>query len=197
MPRPVASSLRCASSTTAPAPSPNSTQVRAILPVEDAAEGLRADHQRAVVRAGADHRIGDLERIEEARADRRDVERDAIVDAEQRLHVVALEGKVWSGVAVASTIRPISCGDLPAAASAARAAAVASVAVVSPGAGDMAEADAGTLDDPFVAGVDGLGEFGVRDAARGQGRSGADDDRTQTHAVRHAGLSLRNCRDPR
>ena len=37
--------------------------------------------------AGAQHRIGDLHRIEEARTHRRDVEGDAIVDAEHRLHL--------------------------------------------------------------------------------------------------------------
>ena len=45
---------------------------------------------------------------------------------------VAVAGKVWSGVAVASTIRPTSAASIPAAASALRAASVASVPVVSP-----------------------------------------------------------------
>src|SRR3546814_7937965 len=48
---------------------------------------------------------------------------------------------------------------------------------------DVAEADAGALDDPFVRGIHGLGEFGVRDAPRGQRRAGADDDRTNHHAA--------------
>ena len=42
----------CASSTTAPAPSPNSTQVRAVGPIENAREGLGADHQRALELSG-------------------------------------------------------------------------------------------------------------------------------------------------
>jgi hypothetical protein len=37
------------------------------------------------VRARADHAVGDLSCVEKARADRRDVERDAIVDAERGL----------------------------------------------------------------------------------------------------------------
>src|SRR3546814_18023973 len=59
----------------------------AIFPIEQPAEGLGADHQRAAVDAGAQHRIGDLDRVEEARAHRRDIERDAIVHAEHRLHL--------------------------------------------------------------------------------------------------------------
>ena len=67
---------------------------------------------------------------------------------------VALAGKVWSGVAVASTIRPICSG-----ADAGRVERLArglgrqrggGLAV----AGDMAGVDAGPLDDPFVGGVD-------------------------------------------
>ncbi|PAV68946.1 hypothetical protein WR25_16046 [Diploscapter pachys] len=53
----------------------------------DAAERFGTDHQRAAMDAGAQHRIGDLHRIEEARTHRRDVEGDAIVDAEHRLHL--------------------------------------------------------------------------------------------------------------
>ena len=42
-------------------------------------------------------------------------------------------------------------------------------------AGDVARLDAGALDDPFVGGVDPLGELGVGDPARRQRRAGADD----------------------
>ena len=93
--------------------------------------------------------------------------------------LVAVAGKVWSGVAVASTIRSMSC-----AAHARRGQRRARrVGGERRGrlvrAGDVAEADAGALDDPFVAGVDRLRQFGVRHAARGQRRAGADDDRTR------------------
>src|SRR3546814_5306181 len=48
---------------------------------------LAADHQRMFRRAGAQHRIGNRHGVEEARADRGDIERDAVGDAEQRLHL--------------------------------------------------------------------------------------------------------------
>src|SRR3546814_18560005 len=55
--------------------------------LEDAAERLAADHQRMFRRAGAQHRVGDRHGVEEARADRGDVEGDAVRNAEQRLHL--------------------------------------------------------------------------------------------------------------
>ena len=94
---------------------------------------------------------------------------------------VALAGKVWSGVAVASTIRPICVG-----VDAGRGERLArrlgrqrrrGLAV----AGDVAGLDAGPLDDPFVGGVDPLGQLGIGDAARRQRRAGADDDRAAGH----------------
>jgi len=39
---------------------------RAVVPVEDAREGLGADHQRPLVRACAQERVGDRERVDEA-----------------------------------------------------------------------------------------------------------------------------------
>ena len=38
---------------------------RTVFPVEDSAEGLGTDHQRGSAGSGADHRIGDADRIEE------------------------------------------------------------------------------------------------------------------------------------
>ena len=58
---------------------------RPVLPVEDAAERLRADHQRMIGHAALEHIVGDAERVEEAGADRGDVEGDAVVDAERGL----------------------------------------------------------------------------------------------------------------
>ena len=109
-----------------------------------------------------------VQRVEEARADRRDVEGDAIVDAEHRPGpCVALAGKVWSGVAVARTIRPISLGvDARPPPAPLRAASVAERRGGLAVAGDVAEADAGALDDPFVGGVDGLGQLGIGHAPR-------------------------------
>src|SRR5204863_9916686 len=50
------------------------------------------------------------------------------------------------------------------------------------GAGDMAEADAGTLDDPLVRGVDLLRQFVVRHPPGWKRRARAGDDRTN-HAA--------------
>ena len=70
--------------------------------------------------------------------------------------LVAVAGKVWSGVAVARTIRPISAGcDSGGGERLARRLGRQrrrGLAV----AGDMAGADAGPLDDPLVGGVDAL-----------------------------------------
>ena len=66
----------------------------AILPVEHAAEGLCADHQRLRAHAGAQQRIGGRERVEEARAHRRDIEGDpAGLASEQRLDLRGGGGK--------------------------------------------------------------------------------------------------------
>ncbi len=51
----------------------------AIGPVENAREGLRADHQRALVGAGAQEIVGGRQRKDEARAHRLQVEGRAVV----------------------------------------------------------------------------------------------------------------------
>src|SRR3546814_8153579 len=51
------------------------------------------------------------------------------------------------------------------------------------GFGDMAKADARALDDPFVAGIDALGELGVRHPLARQGGTGALQDRAPRHAA--------------
>ena len=89
--------------------------------------------------------------------------------------VVAVAGKVSSGVVVAQTIRSSSPASMPASRSAARAASSARSEVFSPSARDMALADAGALADPFVGGVDALGEIVVGDDVVRQIRAAADD----------------------
>ena len=66
----------------------------------------------------------------------------------------AVAGKVLSGVEVASTMRSIDCASTLASASAARAARIAEVGGQFAVGGDVALADAGALDDPFVGRVD-------------------------------------------
>ena len=57
----------------------------AVGPVEDAREGLGADHQRALVGAGAQQAVGGGEPVDEARADRLQIEGRAVGDAEPGL----------------------------------------------------------------------------------------------------------------
>ena len=49
----------------------------AVLPVQDARVDLGADHQHAVRLAGADHRVGDRKRVDEAGAGGGEVEAEA------------------------------------------------------------------------------------------------------------------------
>ena len=129
-----ASSVRCPSSTIAPAPSPNSTQVRAVFPVEDAAERLRADHQRARARRprGSCCRRPAARRGSPSRPPRRRTRRN------RRCRASPAPWSRWperSGRASRSRARSGRCRAprIPAAASAARHASAASVAVVSSG----------------------------------------------------------------
>jgi hypothetical protein len=153
----------------------------AILPVEQPAEGLGADHQRAAVRAGADHAVRHLHRVEEARADRGDIERDAIVDSQHRLHLGGGggEGVVGRGGGQHDQVDVLrrdaggrDRGDRGVARQRRGGLALAR---------DMAEADPGPLDDPLVGRVDPLGQFGVGDAACGE--SGT---RPRQHGTDHA-----------
>ena len=81
--------------------------------------------------------------------------------------MVAVEGKVRSGVEVATMIASRSSACSPASASAALAA-MAMSEVVSPSGGEMAPLDAGAGADPFVGGVDLLLEpaFGTTRSGR-------------------------------
>src|SRR4051812_22181504 len=58
----------------------------AILPVEDAAEGFRTDHERVIGGAAADHAFRHRQSVEETGAHRLDIEGNAIIDAEGRLN---------------------------------------------------------------------------------------------------------------
>ena len=75
----------------------------------------------------------------------------------------AVDGKIMSGVVVATTIRSTSAGAMPAAASACRAAASARSDVCSSSAAMCRARMPVRCDDPFVAGVDPPREIGVGD----------------------------------
>ena len=95
----------------------------AIGPVENAREGLRADHQRALVHAGAQQAVGGRERVDEARAHRLQVEGRAVVDAERRPGSRPRSPERYCRASRSpTTIRSIDCASTLASASAARAA---------------------------------------------------------------------------
>ena len=77
--------------------------------------------------------------------------------------MVAVAGKVSSGVVVAQMIRSSSPASMPASLKAARAAPKRQVGGLLALARDVALADAGALADPFVGGVDALGQIVIGD----------------------------------
>ena len=145
---------------------------RAVGPVEQAREGLGADHQRALVRAGDEELVGRRDGEDEAGADRLQIEGDAVSDPERRLHlgrhrrkrVVGRRGGDDDEVDVGGLQPGVGERRLGGARRQRRR----RLAV----AGDVALADAGALHDPLVGGVDDLRHFGVGDHPRRQ--AGAD-----------------------
>ncbi len=119
---------------TAPAPSPNSTQVPRSRIVEDAGEDFRADHQRATRPAGADHLVGDAtghRRNRRRRPRRRSRSRARCPAAPARAR--RPRGKPDPGVLVPTMMRSTSSAAAPASRKARRAAAAAMEVVVSSG----------------------------------------------------------------
>ena len=134
-------------------------------------------------RTGAQHRIGNRDGIEKAGTDRRHVERDAVWRAEQRLD---LGGGGREGV-VGRRGRDDDQADVRRRQTrrlqrlARRIGAQRRGRFI--GFGDMAKADAGAFDDPFVAGIDAFGEFGVGNAGARERRAGAGEDSAPGHAA--------------
>ena len=127
----------------------------AVVEIEDARKHFGADHQRLAGAAGADHRVGHGQRIDEAAADRLHVEgRRSRRCPACAAGCAAVDGNTMSGVEVATMIRSMSAALRPAASSAWRAASSARSLLVDVGRGEMARADAGALDDPLVGGLD-------------------------------------------
>ena len=137
---------------------------RAVGPVHQARHGLRADQKHGLGLPGLDEIVGDREAVDEAGTHRLHVEGRAARHAEPRLdNVVAVAGKVSSGVVVATMMRSTSPASMAASLSAARAASTREVRGVFALARDAPFADAGALADPFVAGIDALRQFVVGD----------------------------------
>ena len=158
MPRsPSSTSCLPSSTTAAPAPSPNSTQVVRSVQSRMREIGLGADHQRALGQAVLEEAVGGGDGIDEARADRLDIEGGAVVHAELLLDDRGgrREGHVGRRrrdddqvdvVVRHAGIRPAPCagrvhGEIG--------------GVLALG-GDVALPDAGALHDPLVGGVDHL-----------------------------------------
>jgi hypothetical protein len=88
----------------------------AVLEIEDAREHFGTDDQRLARGAGADHRIGHRQRVDETRADGLHVEgRAAVRRPACAATMQAVDGKTMSGVDVATMMRSISAASTPAA----------------------------------------------------------------------------------
>ena len=155
---------------------------RAVLPVEQAREGLGADHQRGPGLARDQKLVGHREREDEAAADRLQVEPDGAERAELALHGhrAGREGVVRGGGREHDQVDPLGAD--------------AGVGERRGGGGpgeiggqlalgrDVALADAGALDDPGIAGVDRAGELVVGDDPGRQIGAAANDARAE-HAL--------------
>ncbi len=150
----------------------------AIVPVEDAREGLGADHQHRVRLAAAQEVVGGRQRIDEAGADGLDIERSAAMDAQIVLHPGGGGGKCLvgrgggqhdqvDGAGGDSGLGQRRVGSLGG--EIGRQLAVGR---------DIALADAGALADPFVGSIEALRQFGVGQHLGRQIAAAAGDDRT-------------------
>ena len=150
----------------------------AVVPVENSREGLGADHQRALERAGAQETVRGGERENEPRAYRLQIEGRAVVDAESVLDcdrrgregVVGRRGRQHDQVdrlRVDPGIgkrRPRGMDRQMRGEFALR--------------GDMALPDAGALHDPLVGGVYSRRQFGIGQDPLRQIGAAAEHDRT-------------------
>ena len=153
----------------------------AVLPVENAREGLGADHQRGARLAEPQRIVGRRQRKDKPGADRLYVKGGAAVHAEPRLHlgrgrregVVRGRGGEDDQIEVAGAHPRIGEGAFGGAHREVR--------------GQLALgrhpplADPGALADPFVGGVETRGKVAIGDNALGQIAADADDLRTQYH----------------
>src|SRR5579885_1259751 len=160
----------------------------AILPVENARESFRADHECRVERAGAQILVGSRKREDETRAYRLHVERRALLDAEFGLNrdrcrgesLVGRRGREHDQVDFARVHFGVSQGS-------ARSLQAEMRSELAFGR-DMPLANAGALLDPRVAGVDRLRKLVIGDHALRQISADTTHDRM---ADTHDAVSLR------
>ena len=166
---------------------------RPVLPVEDPGKGLRTDHQGGSRLAEANEIVGDVERIDEARANRLDVECRAPLHAERVLHagrgggegLVGRRGgdndEVEIGRLHARLVEGGSGGGGR------------QMGCELAGIGDASFADAGALDDPLVRRVDHPRQFLVGQHLFGKIPTAAGDDGPRHH--QDAAARVRACID--
>ena len=154
---------------------------RAVLPVEDAGEGLGPDHQRVPRLPGLEEVVGDGERVDEAGADRLHVEGGAPGVAEHRLHpgrgrgegLVRGRRRQHDEVEIGAADARAGKRDL-----ARFQRHVGGTLAVG---GDVALAHAGALRDPFVGCIDDSLEIPVGENPLRQVGAAADDRGAQDH----------------
>ena len=157
----------------------------AVGPVEDAREGLGADQQRALGHAAAQQSVDGGQPIDEARTDRLQVEGERRMVMPRPAWIeTAVAGKVLSGVEVAQhdqvdiLRRHAGIGQRRLRRLDAEIGGQFAVGR------DVALANAGALHDPFVGGVDLLGEIGIGDDPLRQIAAGADESRNAVSRCR-------------
>ena len=138
---------------------------RAVAPIQDARKGLGADHQRAPVRAGTQEFLRRHDRIDEAGADRLQVESGALDDPKFGLDLGGDRGKRVVGRRCGDDDEIDVCRLEPAAAQRRLSRIDRQRRRGFAGARHIALTDAGALHDPFVRRVDPRRQFGVRDDA--------------------------------
>ena len=126
----------------------------AIVPVEQAGEGLAADHQSGLGLPEHQEVVGDRQRVDEAAAHRLDVECGGVPRAELALHRrgAGREGVVGGRGRDHQQIDPVGADAGPIQSGARRRGRQIRGELAL--GGDVALADPGALDDPRVAGVD-------------------------------------------
>ena len=169
----------CASITTAPAPSPNSTQVPRSVQSRMREKVSAPITSARLCTPGAQQAVGGRH------ARRRSPSTPPADRTPRRDGCRARPGsrprspeRCCPASRSPTTIRSIACASTPACASAARAAAIAEVGGHLAVGRDVALADAGALHDPLVGGVDHPRQFGVGEDALRQIAAAAEDDGT-------------------
>ena len=147
----------------------------AILPIEQSRKSFGTDDQRGAVRARRQQRIGDRQGIEKPGTDRRDIEGDAMRHAQFVLDDGGTGGKGLVRRRGGDDDEVDISGGQPGTVESATGGGSAEIGGEFTLGGDMALADAGAFDNPFVAGIDCRGEFGIGEHAGRQIAASADD----------------------